>query len=110
MRRQAELFGIRRVPRFGVYACFARVDGVAYPAVTNVGTRPTVDGHGITVEPWLLDFSGDLYGKEIRLEFHKFLRPERKFDSLEALREEIRKNAQQTRAYFALPITNNVSQ
>ena len=98
------------VPRFGVYACLARVDGVAYPAVTNVGTRPTVDGHGITVEPWLLDFSGDLYGKEIRLEFHKFLRPERKFDSLEALREEIRKNAQQTRAYFAPPITNNVSQ
>ena len=89
------------VPRFGVYACLASLEGNKYPAVTNVGTRPTVDGHGITVEPWILDFSGDLYGKEIRLEFHKFLRPERKFDSLEALREEIRKNAQQTRAYFA---------
>ena len=95
------------VPRFGVYACFARVDGVAYPAVTNVGTRPTVEGHGITVEPWILDFSGDLYGKEICLEFHKFLRPECKFDSLETLREEIRRNAQQTRAYFAPPITEN---
>ena len=95
------------VPRFGVYACLARVDGATYPAVTNVGTRPTVEGHGITVEPWILDFSGDLYGKEICLEFHKFLRPECKFDSLEALREEIRKNAQQTRAYFALPIKEN---
>lgn len=95
------------VPRFGVYACLARVNGATYPAVTNVGTRPTVDGHGITVEPWILDFSGDLYGKEICLEFHKFLRPECKFDSLEALREEIRKNAQQTRAYFALPIKEN---
>lgn len=95
------------VPRFGVYACLARVDGATYPAVTNVGTRPTVEGHGITVEPWILDFSGDLYGKEICLEFHKFLRPECKFDSLEALREEIRKNAQQTRAYFAPPITDN---
>ena len=95
------------VPRFGVYACLARVDGATYPAVTNVGTRPTVEGHGITVEPWILDFSGDLYGKEICLEFHKFLRPECKFDSLEALREEIRKNAQQTRAYFAPPIKEN---
>lgn len=95
------------VPRFGVYACLARVDGATYPAVTNVGTRPTVEGHGITVEPWILDFSGDLYGKEICLEFHKFLRPECKFDSLEALREEIRRNAQQTRAYFAPPITDN---
>ena len=86
------------------------LEGQKHPAVTNVGTRPTVEGHGITVEPWILDFSGDLYGKEICLEFHKFLRPECKFDSLEALREEIQKNAQQTRAYFALPITNNVSQ
>ena len=95
------------VPRFGVYACLASLDGKKYPAVTNVGTRPTVEGHGITVEPWILDFSGDLYGKEICLEFHKFLRPECKFDSLEALREEIRKNAQQTRAYFAPPIKEN---
>lgn len=95
------------VPRFGVYACLASLDGQKYPAVTNVGTRPTVEGHGITVEPWILDFSGDLYGKEICLEFHKFLRPECKFDSLEALREEIRKNAQQTRAYFAQPIKEN---
>ena len=88
------------VPKFGVYACKCLVDGIAYPAVTNVGTRPTVSGVGITVEPWILDFEGDLYGKELTLEFHKFLRPERKFDSLEDLRTEIRKNAEQTIEFF----------
>lgn len=85
------------VPKFGVYACRAVVDGGAFLAVTNVGTRPTVGGHHVTVEPWILDFEGDLYGKEITLEFYEFLRPERKFDSLEQLRQEIRNNAEQTR-------------
>ena len=85
------------IPRFGVYACVARVEGRRYPAVTNVGTRPTVSGTGITVEPWILDYSGDLYGQEITLEFYRFLRPEQKFDSLEALQGEIFRNATQTR-------------
>ena len=88
------------VPKFGVYACLAEIDGEKYPAVTNVGTRPTVSGVGITVEPWILDFSGDLYGKTIGLEFHKFLRPEQKFPDLTALQAEIRNNAAETRAYF----------
>ena len=85
------------IPKFGVYACVAWVDGKRYPAVTNVGTRPTVSGVGITVEPWILDYSGDLYGQEITLEFYRFLRPETKFDSLEALQAEIFRNADQTR-------------
>lgn len=88
------------VPRFGVYACLVTLDGKAYPAVTNVGTRPTVEGHGITVEPWILDYSGDLYGREITLEFHAFLRPEVKFASLDALQSEIRRNANETRTFF----------
>ena len=88
-------------PRYGVYACRVLVDGQSFAAVTNIGTRPTVSGTHVTVEPWLLDFSGNLYGKQITLEFHKFLRPEQKFDSLEALRAEIQKNAAQTRTYFS---------
>ena len=87
-------------PRFGVYACRAVVDGESYAAVTNVGTRPTVNGEGVTVEPWILDFEGDLYGREITLEFHRFLRPEMKFPDLAALQAEIRKNAGETRQYF----------
>ena len=89
------------VPRFGVYACRALVLGSWYPAVTNVGTRPTVGGRGITVEPWILDYEGDLYGRQITLEFYEFLRPEMKFPDLQALQQEIRRNADQTRKIVA---------
>ena len=89
------------IPRFGVYACRCRVDGRLYAAVTNVGTRPTVSGSGITGEPWILDYEGDLYGREITLEFHRFLRGEEKFPSLEALREQILRDAEATRAELA---------
>lgn len=89
------------IPKFGVYACRALVDGKAYPAVTNIGTRPTVEGRDITVEPWILDYEGDLYDREILLELHKFLRPEQKFPSLEALKAEIHRNAEETRVLMA---------
>ncbi len=88
------------IPAFGVYACRAEVEGERYLAVTNVGVRPTVSGEGVTVEPWLLDLDSDLYGKKLTLEFYKFLRPEQKFPSLDALRAEIHRNAAQTRAFF----------
>ena len=84
-------------PRFGVYAAEAVVEGKKYPAVTNIGTRPTVEGDHVTVEPWLLDFDGDLYGKHLTLLLHYFLRPEQKFPSLEALQAQIRADAKKTR-------------
>ena len=86
--------------RKGVYACKARVEGQTYLAVTNVGSRPTVGGHVVTVEPWLLDFEGDLYGKELSLELYAFLRPERRFADLSDLRNEILRNGEQTRSFF----------
>lgn len=86
--------------KFGVYACKVEIAGREYCAVTNVGTRPTVDGHRITVEPWILDFDGDLYGQEITLRFYRFLRPEQKFPGLPQLKAEIEKNAEQVRKYF----------
>lgn len=89
------------LPRFGVYATKVDVGSGVYLAVTNVGIRPTVDDQtGITVEPWILGFDEDLYGKTIRVEFYRYLRGEAKFDGLEALRAEILHNAVQTRAYF----------
>ena len=88
------------VPKFGVYACRCLVDGKSYAAVTNVGTRPTVSGVGVTVEPWLLDYEGDLYGREITLEFCRFLRPETKFAGLQELKDQIHRDAQTTREYF----------
>ena len=93
------------VPRFGVYACRCIIDGTAYPAVTNVGTRPTVEGQSVTVEPWILDYSGDLYGREITLEFYYFIRPEKKFPDLEALKAEIHRNAEETRKYLQTTFT-----
>lgn len=88
------------VPRKGVYAARVRVGSDCYPAVTNVGTRPTVSGQNLNVESWILGYDGDLYGQEITVEFLKFLRPEKKFDSLEEMKEEIQKNARQTQAFF----------
>lgn len=84
------------LPRLGVYACAAITGGVRYPAVANIGTRPTVGGSHVTVEPWLLGFDGDLYGGELTLELLKFLRPEKKFASLRELQAEIQKNADET--------------
>ena len=86
------------IPRFGVYAARAYFDGKEQLAVVNIGVRPTVHGDGVTVEPWILDFDGDLYGHNLRLELVDFLRPEKKFASLEALKAEVHRNAEQTRA------------
>lgn len=80
------------LPKLGVYACAAEVDGEIYPCVTNVGTRPTVAGHHVTVESWLQDFDGDLYGKTVTVRFYRFLRPEQKFPDLQELQREILKN------------------
>lgn len=91
------------VPSHGVYATRVHLwSGKSYAAVTNVGTRPTVDdGDHLTIEGFILDFNGDLYGQKIQMEFFKYLRPEKKFPSFDALKEEVFRNAQQTRDYFA---------
>ncbi len=87
-------------PKFGVYTCKVRLEEVCYLAVTNVGKRPTVGGGDISVEAFLLDFNGDLYGKELILEFYEFLRPEKKFENLQALQTQIRIDAEKTRNFF----------
>ena len=91
------------VPSFGVYATRIYLpDGTDYPAVTNVGVRPTVNnGSDITVEAWILDFDGDLYGQTVRLEFIRHIRSEIRFDSLDALKAQIMRDAESTRACFA---------
>ncbi len=91
------------VPAHGVYATkVIAPDGTSHLAVTNVGRRPTVDdGDQITVEPWILDFEGNLYGKPIRVEFYEYLRGEQKFGSLEELTAMVHKNGEQTRKFFA---------
>ena len=81
------------LPPYGVYATRVLVDGQSYIAATNIGVKPTfLDGGAPTIEPHLLDFAGDLYGKMIHVELHKFLRPEMQFESVEALKTAIEEN------------------
>ena len=79
------------LPANGVYAAYAWLGGRRYVAATNIGVRPTVDGAGraITVEAHLLDFQGDVYGQELKLEFLDRIRPEMKFPDLDALKAQI---------------------
>jgi hypothetical protein len=78
------------LPPNGVYATTAIIDGVVWPSVTNIGTRPTVDSSGrITIETHVFDFDRDLYGTPVRVAFVQRLRDERAFESLELLKAQI---------------------
>ncbi|MBR0280833.1 MAG: riboflavin biosynthesis protein RibF [Oscillibacter sp.] len=89
-------------PAHGVYATVAVLpDDTRRIAVTNVGRRPTLDnGDDVTVESWILDFDGDLYGRPVRIEFRRRLRGEIRFPSLDALRAQIAADADAARAWF----------
>ncbi len=90
------------VPAFGVYATRVWVNDKSYMAATNVGVRPTVeDNRPVTVEGSLMDFSGDLYGKTVRMEFYRRIRPEQKFASLDDLRARIAQDIRAVHAYFS---------
>lgn len=90
-------------PGCGVYLTRIWLDGRWYPSATGIGRRPTVDAAGapITCETYVPDFSGDVYGRRPRLEFHRYLCPIRKFDSMQALSDLIRDAARQSQAYFS---------
>ena len=90
------------IPKFGVYASRIYLEsGEQYNAVTNIGIRPTVNnGDQVSVESHLLDFSGDLYGQPVKVAFLKFLRPERKFESFEALSAQICLDSAAAREFF----------
>ncbi len=88
------------LPRAGVYATWVQLleSGQRYMAATNLGTNPTfVDGGGLTLEPHLLDFDGDLYDQRLRVTFVKQLRSEKRFDSLDSLVAQIHSDIQATR-------------
>ncbi len=90
-------------PAFGIYAVRCRIEGEAdwRPGVASLGTRPTVEGKDERLEVFLFDFEGDLYGKRLETAFSAFLRPEEKFDSLDAMKLQMEKDAKQARARLA---------
>jgi riboflavin kinase/FMN adenylyltransferase len=82
----------KKLPMSGVYAACVKIDEASYKAVVNIGTNPTVGNERLTVEVHILDYQDDLYGCEIEVAFVDFIREERKFDSLQALQEQIAKD------------------
>ena len=89
------------LPPHGVYATTARIAGIVHASVTNIGTRPTVDASGRTVvETHIFDLDRDLYGQSIRIGFVQRLRDERRFESLDLLREQIEADCQRARVLF----------
>lgn len=88
-------------PAGGVYAVICTVDGVTYPGVCNVGTRPTFGGNDEMIEVYLFDVDIDLYDKDMRVEFVDRIRNEQRFASVDALVAQIRTDVQQARMILA---------
>ncbi len=85
------------VPRLGVYASFTRLNGKNLPSITNIGYKPTFGGERIIVETHIFEFDREIYGELIEVKFVDFIRPEKKFDGVDSLVEEIRKNCEYCR-------------
>ena len=92
-------------PALGVYAVKAALEsgGPWHHGVANIGHRPTFGGGGVLLEVHLLDFEGDLYGKELQVEFVDYLRPEKKFDGLDSLKAQIAADCEAAREVLARP-------
>ena len=89
------------LPPFGVYVSKVLIDGKVYHGVTNVGRKPTIAGENpVGVETHILDVAQDLYGKEVKVEFLKFVRPEQKFDSVESLKNQMQQDVATAKRYF----------
>lgn len=89
------------IPPAGVYATTAMVNAVAYPSITNIGTRPTFEsGTENVIETHLMDFDRDLYGTQLRLGFVQRLRDEKKFEAVDALKTQIATDRTNARDLF----------
>ncbi len=90
------------LPKLGVYATETLLDGQKYQSVTNVGTRPTFDGHDVTVESHLFGFSDQVISGRMELRFHKRLRDEQKFSGPDELRAQIGRDVVAAQKYFSI--------
>jgi len=83
------------LPADGVYATWTDIDGRAYQSMTNIGWRPTFNGRGRTIETYILNYQGDLYGHELKIDVVERLRGEKRFDSVEELKKQIAEDVSQ---------------
>ncbi len=88
------------IPKDGVYLTKTEFDGKFYYGITNIGTNPTVEDKQRRAENFIFDFNGDLYGKEIKITFLRFIRGEKKFDSVEELAEQVKKDIETAKSYI----------
>jgi riboflavin kinase/FMN adenylyltransferase len=89
------------LPPFGVYATTMTIDGVVHAGLTNIGLRPTFGEQTPTIETHVLQYSGDLYGRRVRLAFVQRLRDERRFEDVDALRAQIEADQRRAERLFA---------
>ena len=89
------------LPADGVYATRIRVGEKIFCSVTNIGRRPSVDHESrVTIETFIFDFDEDIYGENVVLEVHKFLRPVQKFQNLKKVQEQVQKDIEAAKEYF----------
>ncbi len=88
------------IPKRGVYASRVSLDGKYYSSVTNIGIRPTVSGESLRSETCIFDFEGDLYGRNVEVSLLKFLREEKKFASLDELKEAVSKDIMKAKEIY----------
>ena len=91
---------IKKLPPNGVYITESLIQGKTYQGITNVGYKPTVKENFLGVETYLFSCNADLYGQEARVELLAFLRPEEKFPSVEALKQQLRKDVKAAEQIF----------
>lgn len=88
-------------PRYGIYAVRGRLaDGRLLDGAANIGIRPSFDPPRELLEPYFFDFSGDLYGQTLEVELHAFLRPEARFDSMDALAAQMAEDVAEARQFL----------
>jgi len=92
------------VPKLGIYCVETRLpdEDVWRPSIASLGTRPTVGGEGVLLETFIFDFDQDIYGQHIQVKFRSFIRGEEKFDDLEALTKQMKKDEAGARALFGI--------
>ena len=91
------------VPPHGVYLCKIQIDGQKYTGIANIGIKPTViDEKRLLIESFLFEYSGDAYGKKVKVELVEFRRPERKFAGIKELKEQIDRDIAAGKEYFGI--------
>ncbi len=96
------------IPQKGIYATIAKIDNRVFCGATSIGTNPTVNGKGLSIETYILDFDEDIYDQRLRIEFVERMRDEIKFDSVEGLKEQLTEDVEYVRKNYVRHLSNSI--